>query len=141
MSRARIQIDLAQVEELAAQGLSQAEICVSLGISEDTLGRRKKDSADFAEALRVGKSKASTVISNKLFELAAAGNIAAIRWWETTRMGLSDKMRSEVTVKQTFEDLVASLASNHNDESSANTKAEKEDHESIRDQPVNPLSN
>lgn len=126
--RSRIQIDLNRVEELAAQGLSQAEICVSLGISEDTLGRRKKDSADFAEALRRGKTKAATVVSSKLFEMAAAGNVAAIRWWETTRMGLSDKMKSEVTIKQTFEDLVASLASNQN-ESSANTQAEKGSHD------------
>lgn len=128
MSRTRIPIDLSRVEELASQGLSQTEICVSLGISEDTLGRRKKDSADFAEALRRGKTKAATVVSSKLFEMAAAGNVAAIRWWETTRMGLSDKMKSEVTIKQTFEDLVASLASNQN-ESSANTQAEKGSHD------------
>jgi sirohydrochlorin ferrochelatase len=128
--RPKIQIDLNRVEELAAQGLSQAEICVSLNISEDTLGRRKKDSADFAEALRRGKTKAATVVSSKLFEMAAAGNVAAIRWWETTRMGLSDRMKSEVSVQQTFEDLVASLASKE-PKSPANTKAEKETHENI----------
>lgn len=139
MSRTKIQINLTRVEELASQGLSQAEICVSLGISEDTLGRRKKDSADFAEALRQGKTKASAVISNKLFEMAAGGNVAAIRWWETTRMGLSDKMRSEVTLKQTFEDIVASLATNQT-ESSANTKEGKEHYEPTGVQSVNPLS-
>ena len=127
MSRSRIPIDLDRVQELAGQGLSQAEICVSLGISEDTLGRRKRDSAGFAEALRTGRSKASAVISNKLFELAAAGNVAAIRWWETTRIGLSDRVRSEVTVRQTFEDFVASLPPTQS-EPPANTGVEKGTH-------------
>ena len=109
MSRQRIQIDLNRVEELAAQGLSQAEICATLGISDDTLTRRKRDSADFAEALKKGKSKATATISNKLFELAKGGNVSAIVWWEKTRAGFSDRMKSEVTVRQTFEDFVAAF--------------------------------
>jgi hypothetical protein len=127
------------VEELASQGLSQAEICVSLGISEDTLGRRKEDSADFADALKRGKTRAATVISNKLFDLAKNGSMSAIVWWEKTRLGYSDRMKSEVSVCQTFEDLVASLASNQT-ESSADNEAEEGNHDSARDQSVNPLS-
>jgi transcriptional regulator with XRE-family HTH domain len=100
MSRQRIQIDLNRVEELAAQGLSQAEICATLGISEDTLTRRKRDSADFAEALKRGKAKAAATVSNKLFKLAKAGNLSAIIWWEKTRQGYFDRLRSEVVEKR-----------------------------------------
>lgn len=96
MSRQRIQIDLNRVEELAAQGLSQAEICATLGISEDTLTRRKRDSAGFAEVLKKGKAKAAATISNKLFELAKGGNLSAIIWWEKTRMEYTDRVRSEL---------------------------------------------
>jgi len=110
MSRQRIEIDANRVEDLAAQGLSQAEICATLGFSEDTLTRRKRDSAVFADALKRGKAKAAATISNKLFELAKGGNVSAIVWWEKTRLGLSDRMKSEVTVRQTFEDFVAAFA-------------------------------
>lgn len=96
MSRQRIPINLNRVEELAALRLSQAEICATLGISEDTLTRRKRDSADFAEALKKGKSKATATISNKLFELVKGGNVSAIIWLETTRAGFNDQMKAAV---------------------------------------------
>ncbi len=123
MSRPRIEIDSAAVERLASQGLSQNEICASLGISPDTLMRRKRDSATLAEAFGKGREKARAVISSRLFELAAGGNVSAIRWWETTRCGLSDRVQSEVSVSQTLEDLVAGLSASHD------TKQEKVNHE------------
>ena len=97
MSRPKIPIDLTRVEELAAQGLSQAEICVTLGFSEDTLSRRKRDSVGFDETLKRGKAKAAATVSNKLFELAKGGNMTAIIWWEKTRAGFSDRMKTELT--------------------------------------------
>jgi hypothetical protein len=117
MGRTKIKIDVGQVEELAAQGLSQVEICATLGISEDTMTRRKKDSADFAGALERGKARASATISNKLFELAASGNLVAIRWWETTRRGMSDRVKSEVSVARTFEEFVATATAATSDHS------------------------
>lgn len=93
MPREKIEIDLEEVERLAALGLSQADICAEIGISEDTLGRRKKDSADFADALKRGKASAKKEISNKLFELARGGDLGAIIWIEKSRFGYSDKMK------------------------------------------------
>jgi hypothetical protein len=84
MGRTRYEITdqiIRQVESLAAQGLSQEQIALSLGWSADTVGRRKKDTADFADALKRGKAKGIATITNKLFEQAKSGNLGAIIYY------------------------------------------------------------
>lgn len=94
MAGKKIPIDTFRVEELAAQGLSQAEICLCLGISEDTLTRRKQDGADVADAIKRGKAKAASEVANVLYIKATKeGDLGAIIWWEKTRRGLSDKVQ------------------------------------------------
>lgn len=93
----RITIDIDEVERLAGQGLTQAEICLCLGISERTLYNRKRESAEFADAMKRGKSKAASEVANKLYEMAKAGDLGAIVWWEKTRRGLSDRIQQQVT--------------------------------------------
>lgn len=95
MARPRIEIDISRVEELAAQGLSQAEICLVIGISEDTLSRRKADSAAIAAAIKGGKAKAASEISNVLYQMAKRGDLGAIVWYEKTRRGFSDRAAVE----------------------------------------------
>ena len=99
MGRKKIEIDFTEAERLAGLGLSQAEIALSLGISEDTLARRKADSADFAEAIKKGQTSAKAEIGNKLFELAKAGDLGAIIWIEKTRFGYSDKMNVDASIQ------------------------------------------
>jgi transcriptional regulator with XRE-family HTH domain len=96
MPRPKIEIDISRVEEYAAQGLSQAEICLCLGISEDTLSRRKADSAAIADAIKSGKAKAASEISNTLYQMARGKDLGAIIWYEKTRRGLSDKTTTVV---------------------------------------------
>lgn len=96
MPKPKIAIDISKVEELAAQGLSQAEICLCLGISEDTLSRRKADTAAIADAIKSGKAKAASEISNTLYRMARGGDLGAIVWYEKTRRGLSDKTTTVV---------------------------------------------
>lgn len=96
MAGKKIPIDTAQIEKLAAHGLSQAEICLCLGISEDTLTRRKQDSADVADAIKRGKASAAREISDVLYEMAKGKDLGAIIWWEKTRRGLSDKTTTVV---------------------------------------------
>jgi transcriptional regulator with XRE-family HTH domain len=91
MGRPKIEIDISRVEQLAAQGLTQAEICLCLGISENTLLRRKQELAVLADAIKSGKAKAASEISNALYQMAKAKDLGAIVWWEKTRRGLSDK--------------------------------------------------
>lgn len=97
MARPRIEIDTDRVAELAGQGLSQAEICLVLGISEDTLSRRKADSAAIADAIKRGQASAASQVANKLFQMATAGDLGAIIWYEKTRCGRTDKVAHELT--------------------------------------------
>lgn len=101
MPRPRIEIDISKVEEYAAQGLSQAEICLCLGISEDTLSRRKADSAAIADAIKSGKAKAASEIANTLYQMARNKDLGAIIWWEKTRRGLSDRVQQDITLDAT----------------------------------------
>lgn len=90
MARPKIEIDLAQVEDLAAKGLTQKQICQSVGISEDTLQRRKRDSAVFAASMERGKVRGRVEVANRLFEACKRGNVAAIIWYEKTRCGRAE---------------------------------------------------
>lgn len=102
MGRAKIEIDTAEVARLAGLGLTQREICASLGISQDTLTRRKVDSADFADAMERGKSESAIEVSSALFEACKHKNVPAIIWYEKTRRGLTDKLQIDI-VKQELE--------------------------------------
>lgn len=97
MARPRIELDISRIEELAAQGLTQAEICLCLGISEKTLERRKVDMSVVADAIKSGRAKAASEISNTLYRMARGGDLGAIVWWEKTRRGLTDKQAVEHT--------------------------------------------
>jgi len=98
MAKPRIDIDIARVEELAGQGLTQAEICLVLGISERTLYSRKAESSEFADAIKSGKAKAASEISNVLYQMATGGDLGAIVWYEKTRRGLSDKVQQNINI-------------------------------------------
>lgn len=96
MARPRIDIDIDRVAELAGRGLSQAEICLVMGISEDTLSRRKQDTAVFADAINKGRAAAAQEVSNALYQKATVDkDLGAIIWYEKTRRGLSDKTQQE----------------------------------------------
>jgi len=97
VGRKKIEIDLGQVEKLAAIGLNEQQVADSLGISVDTLGNRKKESSDFSDALKRGKAKGITQIANNLFEQSKNGNVSAGIFFMKNRAGWSDK--SEITGK------------------------------------------
>lgn len=96
MARPRIDIDITKVQELAGRGLTQAEICAVLGISEGTLYARKRDSEVFEDAIKAGKAQAAQEVANALYEKAVVGkDLGAIIWYEKTRRGLSDRQQVE----------------------------------------------
>jgi hypothetical protein len=95
--RKPLEIDLDHVEHLAGLGLSEAAICASLGISQGTLTRRKRDSDQFDQALKRGKAHAHAQVAAVLFDKALEGDVGAIVWWEKTRAGLSDRVTQEHT--------------------------------------------
>lgn len=95
MARPKIEIDISKVEEYAAQGLTREEIALCLGISETTLYNRRRESEVFDAAIKSGKAKAASEISNKLYQMAKKGDLGAIIWYEKTRRGLSDRQTIE----------------------------------------------
>ncbi|ECE5860682.1 Uncharacterised protein [Salmonella enterica subsp. enterica] len=77
MARPRKPINLAEVTNLASRGLTEEQIGAALGISTDTIRRRKKDYAEFGEALKKGKAQGVAMVTNALFKNAQEGNVVA----------------------------------------------------------------
>ena len=50
-------------------------------------------------ALQAGKAKVHAKISKALVQQAMAGSLGHIRWWEMTRIGMSEKQETTVTEK------------------------------------------
>ena len=71
--RPPIEIDDAiceKAQSLAAQGLSQDEIALCLGMGQSTLYEKKAKFLEFSEAIKRGQAKGVAIITNKLFERA-----------------------------------------------------------------------
>ena len=99
ITKPKIHIDLKQVESLAANGLTDEQIASALGISRTTLASRKRDSADFAAAIKKGKAKGVAVVTNKLMESIKGGNITAMIFFLKTQAGWKETNVQEHTGK------------------------------------------
>ncbi len=69
--------DYAKVEQLAAQGLTLAQIAASFGFCETVIYTRKRIDAQLTQALKKGKAQGIATISNALFQTAVDGNTTA----------------------------------------------------------------
>lgn len=97
ITKPKIQIDLNKVESLAANGLTQEQIAAALGISETTLHQRKRDSADFAAAIKRGKAKGIALVTNKLMESIKGGNMTGMIFFLKTQAGWKETNVQEHT--------------------------------------------
>lgn len=85
MAGKKIPINLDLVEQLSSNGATYEQIALSLGISVDTLARRRKDSAEVADAIKKGKAKGSVFVMSKLMELINEKNLGAIIFYLKTQ--------------------------------------------------------
>lgn len=92
---------LRQVEELAGYGLNLGQIAAVLGFCERTLHNKKND--ELIAAIQRGKSKAAAIVGKALFGRAKDGDVPAIRWWEMTREGRSERAQVESKVEVTHD--------------------------------------
>lgn len=92
---------LRQVEELAGYGLTLGQIAAVLGFSERTLHNKKTD--ELVAAIHRGKAKAAAIVGKSLFSRAKDGDVPAIRWWEMTREGRSERAQVESKVEVTHD--------------------------------------
>lgn len=99
MGRKEIPIDLKKVEEYAQVCDSEEEISRALGVSYCTLQRRKKDSEQFAEALKRGRAKANIFVGGKLMQKIKDGDTTATIFYLKCRCGWKEARAVELTGK------------------------------------------
>ena len=97
ITKPKIQIDLKQVESLAANGLTHEQIAAALGISESTLTKRKKENTDFTDAIKRGKAKGIALVTNKLMESIKGGNMTGMIFFLKTQAGWKETNVQEHT--------------------------------------------
>jgi|TARA_B100001094_G_scaffold271615_1_gene277009 hypothetical protein len=103
MARLPIEIDLAQVKQLAAQGMSEIQIAQALGVSPSTIDRRKREDNDgFGCALREGRAAGIRAVTNALFQAATdpdRPNVAAATFYlrNRDRGNWSDRQEHDVS--------------------------------------------
>ena len=116
--------DYRQAETLAGYGLTNPQIANVLGLAARTFAERIHDDEELSASLDRGRAKAQAFVGEALFLLAtgktklvrvvqADGSIAtervytkapdiqAIRWYEMTRAGRSEKIQAAVTRDET----------------------------------------
>lgn len=98
-TKPRIQIDLRKVEEYAQVCNNEEEIANALGISYTTLKARKRESDQFASAIKRGKAKANVFVGGKLMQKIKDGDTASIIFYMKSRCGWKETSRQEITGK------------------------------------------
>ncbi|WP_281773681.1 phBC6A51 family helix-turn-helix protein [Haemophilus parahaemolyticus] len=96
-TKPKIEIDLAKVEVMAANGLTQQQIADSLGISVSTLYGRKRENEEFEEAIKRGKAKGIAVVTNELMKQVKSGNVTAMIFFLKARAGWKEKNELDLT--------------------------------------------
>jgi DNA-binding XRE family transcriptional regulator len=97
ITKPKIQIDLKQVESLAANGLTDEQIASALGISRTTLANRKRENEQFVQAIKRGKAKGIALVTNKLMESIKGGNMTAMIFFLKTQAGWKETNVQEHT--------------------------------------------
>lgn len=92
--RKAVHIDLEQVEKLAAIQCTEVEIASVLGVSVRTIERRKQQ-ADFAEAMERGKARGRVSLRRNLYSLANKGQPAANIFLAKNILGYKDYLSNE----------------------------------------------
>lgn len=100
MAKPRIQIDLEKVEEYAQVCDSEEEIALALGISYTTLKTRKRESDQFATAIKRGRAKANVFVGGKLMQKIKEGDTASTIFYLKTRCGWRETQKLDVTTRE-----------------------------------------
>ena len=90
-------IDLAEVEKLAALGLTDEEISSWLNICRATLSNYKKDEKQFLDTIKRGKEKADANVVRSLYKRATEGNdTTAMIFWLKNRRAKDWREKQEI---------------------------------------------
>lgn len=101
VTKPRIEIDLAEVEDLASKGLSQAEIALNLGICEKTLYNRKAEDTEFTQAIARGRAKGTQKAADVLNKILGSQDqrvaLDAAKFFLARRANWAETQKSEIT--------------------------------------------
>lgn len=92
-----VEIDLETVEVAAGFGLTTGQIAALCGLSLSRFKERKAEDPLIQEAVDKGQARVAFDVSKALVNRAKDGDVQAIRWYEQTRLGRSEKSVLEHT--------------------------------------------
>lgn len=90
------EIDLDEVERLAACGLTLEQIGHYYRISESTFKRMKKENEDLMNSYNAGKAQASANVGKTVFQKAKDGNFQEARFYLKTQADWTEKQKHEI---------------------------------------------
>ncbi len=80
------------VERMARLGLTAEQMADVIGVDRGTFARLRKE--DLFAAVERGKASGARVSGNALLKQVRRGDVGAIRWYEQTRLGMSDRVHT-----------------------------------------------
>ncbi len=89
--RPRREFDLRQVEELARLGCTEEDMGAVLGVSVDTIQRRKRTSEEFCGAIKRGQAATRNSLRRLQLKKALDGNVTMLIWLGKQLLGQSDR--------------------------------------------------
>ena len=105
---------LGRVKLLASTGLTNKQIAQALGICEATLFKKKRQYAEFTEAIKEGQSIGIAKVSNALFMSAVKGNTTAQIFYLKNRS--PDTWNDKVSIEQETKIELKQIEENMSDE-------------------------
>jgi hypothetical protein len=97
MARPAKPIDIRQVEELARIGATEEDMAAVLGVSVDTIQRRKRASEEFCGAIKRGQAATRNSLRRLQLKKALEGNVTMLIWLGKQLLGQSDRQKAELT--------------------------------------------
>src|SRR4051812_9304363 len=94
--------ELKQIETMAALGLTNEQIAVSLGIVPATLYNKKKSNEEFDLAMKRGRAKAIIKAAARIMSEIDDGNLQAAMFFLRTQGGWREKSETNVNVTPGF---------------------------------------
>jgi hypothetical protein len=86
---------LSEIETLASFGLTLEDISLFLKINESTFHNYKNKFPEIKQAVEKGRSSGKAVSGKALIRKVMDGDISAIKWYEQSRHGYSEKIKTE----------------------------------------------
>lgn len=98
--------DLRVVKRASAMGLSERDMQCLIAIGRETWDEFKNDpTSGLSDAMAKGKAFGKSLSSRALMRRVIAGDVPAIKWFETTRFGFGEIHRHEVITRDQLADL------------------------------------